>query len=65
MIRVIRPYRDWQRHYPTATRIAAAIPRDVLRLRTEALVLDIQGRYGVSRATAMKAVSFARYARAA
>lgn len=59
--RDIRPLHDWHRHYPAARRIAAAMPRDLLRLRTTRLVSDIRGRYRVSTATAMRAVSFARY----
>lgn len=59
-ITVIAPLYDWRRYYPTATRIARAIPGEMLGLRTRTLVGDVRQRFGCATATAMKAVSLAR-----
>ena len=59
---LIRPLHDWQRHHPTAKAIAGdllAAPA-LLSLRTRALEPAIRQRYGVGKATAMRAVGMAR-----
>lgn len=62
MIRVIRPLHDWQRHYPTARRIASQLSPDLLRLRSATLAGDVCARFGVGRATAYTAIGIARRA---
>jgi hypothetical protein len=57
----VPPLHDWRRSYPTAKRVAAAIPPDMLRLRTRIIVSDVRARFRCATATAMKAVSLARY----
>lgn len=64
MTREIPPLHDWQRHYPTANRIAYDLRGDqaMLRHRTRVLVTMVMPTWRVSRATAMKAIAIARRA---
>lgn len=62
--RSIPPLHDWQRHYPTANRIASDLRGDnaMLRHRTRLLVTMVMPMYRVSKSTAMKAIAIARNA---
>lgn len=62
MIAVIPPLHDWQRHHPTANRIADDLRGDpsMLRHRTRSLAPMVMGIYRVQRATAMRAIGLAR-----
>lgn len=62
MSRDIAPLHVWQRHYPTAHRIADELTPPLLALRTRRLVVDICERYRVCVSTARMAVAMARKA---
>lgn len=59
-----RPPRGAGRRFPTARRIAAELPAEMLVLRTRTLVADIRWREGVAISTAMHAIALARSAAA-
>lgn len=62
MIRHIAPLHDWQRHHPAARKIANEIAehRDMLRLRTRAIIRDVMTKHCVSQTTAFVALRLAR-----
>lgn len=56
----IPPRGDWVRHHPLASRIAAELPRALLRLTFTTLREDIRARYRCGTNTASTAIRIAR-----